>query len=99
MDDRTGPNKFGALIDTDRLSERFLEETNFTPFIHDQRINLTNEALIGVKLIKLYGWEEPFQKRISGLLFGLFKWSFPVKSFCRTLFMKIQIFVRKNFDR
>ena len=73
MDDRTGPNKFGAPTDTDRWSEQFLEETNYTPFIHDQRINLTNEALLGVKLIKLYGWEEPFQKRISGLLFGLFK--------------------------
>ena len=35
--------------------------------LKDERINLTNEALLGVKLIKLYGWEEPFQKRISGL--------------------------------
>ena len=36
--------------------------------LKDERINLTNEALLGVKLIKLYGWEEPFQKRISGFI-------------------------------
>ena len=36
--------------------------------LKDERINLTNEALLGVKLIKLYGWEEPFQNRISGFI-------------------------------
>jgi len=33
----------------------------------DKRVQATNEALQGVRAIKLYGWERAFQERISGI--------------------------------
>jgi hypothetical protein len=34
--------------------------------ITDQRVRLMNEVLTCVKLIKMYAWEKPFAKTISG---------------------------------
>ena len=74
--------------------------------LKDERINLTNEALLGVKLIKLYGWEEPFQKRISGLIdFRLFLSPLPVhfRSASGSLPVRsdviIKISEKRSFDR
>jgi hypothetical protein len=33
----------------------------------DNRVNLTNEVLTGIKLIKLYAWEKDFLARITDL--------------------------------
>jgi ATP-binding cassette subfamily C (CFTR/MRP) protein 1 len=33
----------------------------------DSRVNLTNEVLSGIRLIKLYAWEGDFLKRINSL--------------------------------
>ena len=36
----------------------------------DSRIKLVNEVLNGMKVIKLYAWEEPFKKLIMGIRGG-----------------------------
>ena len=33
--------------------------------VKDERIRVTNEALSGIKVIKLYGWEPPFEEKIE----------------------------------
>ena len=49
-------------IITGRLSKKYNKQQLK---IKDERINLTNECLIGIKLLKLYGWETPFKEAIS----------------------------------
>lgn len=38
-----------------------------TIIITDQRVTLMKELLTCVKLIKMYAWEKPFSKTISGI--------------------------------
>ena len=33
----------------------------------EQRIKLTNEALQGIRVVKLYGWETPIEERIANI--------------------------------
>ncbi len=35
--------------------------------VGDERINLTTEILNGIKIVKMYCWEEPFSKLIETL--------------------------------
>ena len=35
--------------------------------LKDQRIRLTNELLGGIKVIKLYAWEEHFQENVQSI--------------------------------
>lgn len=36
-----------------------------TAKVTDERINLTTEVLNGIKIIKMYCWENPFKKMID----------------------------------
>lgn len=35
--------------------------------VKDERIKMVNEALNGIKVIKLYAWEPPIEKKITNL--------------------------------
>ena len=35
--------------------------------LKDERIKITNEVLGGIRVIKLYGWEDPFQAKINNI--------------------------------
>jgi ATP-binding cassette subfamily C (CFTR/MRP) protein 4 len=38
-----------------------------TARITDERIKMTNEVLNGIKVIKMYSWEEPFQNIVRAI--------------------------------
>ena len=35
--------------------------------LKDDRVNVANEALGGIKLVKFYSWENPFEERIDNI--------------------------------
>lgn len=47
-------------------------------FLRDERIKVTNEVFAGMKIIKMYAWEESFRKKVVGVreheLVGLWKY-------------------------
>lgn len=47
--------------------------------LRDERIKVTNEALAGIKIIKLYAWEKSFEDKVTELrrieLKGLWKYT------------------------
>ena len=81
-----------------RVTEQ-LQETQLKA--KDERIKLVNEALTGMKVLKLYAWENPFMKRIedirNGEIFTLRKaaniWAFLNFTFaCSPFLVTVAIF-------
>lgn len=44
-----------------QINGEILKEANV---YKDQRVQITTETIEGIRYVKLYGWEEPFKKRI-----------------------------------
>lgn len=57
------PFNVWAMRTTEQLQETQLKAK-------DNRIKLVNEALTGMKVLKLYAWENPFMKRIEDIRMG-----------------------------
>jgi len=49
------------------ISNKTVEPRRENKLLTDERIKFTNEVIENIRLIKMYAWEEPFQKNIQSL--------------------------------
>lgn len=59
---------FGFIFPINFIIGRIQRKLNIEQMkIKDDRIKVTNEVLGGIKVIKLYGWEDPFESKIAAI--------------------------------